>query len=121
MLARDLDRSIGTTTDEGIDAASLIGLDLGKAFLDLVVFAVVVERFFTGPFGADNIEELRGARVTLVLVIERVAVLAQLRGVAPGDDVQRDAAARKLVDGCELARKQRRRGKARPLRSEEHT
>jgi hypothetical protein len=58
MLARDLDRSVGATTDEGIDAASLIGLDLGKAFLDLVVFAVVVERLFTGPFGADDIEEL---------------------------------------------------------------
>src|SRR5882724_8490465 len=115
MLACDLDRSIGATT-EGIDAASLIGLDLGKALLDLVVFAAVVERFFTGPFGADNIEELVGACVTLALVIERVTVLAQLRGVASGDDVQRDAAARKLVDGCELARKQRRRGKTRPLR-----
>src|SRR5882672_8929450 len=112
MLARHLDRGIGATTDEGVDASGLIGLDLGKALLDLVVFTVVVERFFTGPFSADDIEELVGARVTLVLVVERVAVRAQFGRVAAGDDVQRDAAAGKLVDGCELARKQRRRGKA---------
>ena len=116
MLARDFNRGIGAAADEGVDASGLIGLDLGKALFDLVIFAVVVERFFTRPFGADDIEELGGAGVTLVLVVERVAVLAQLGGVAPGDDVQRHAAARKLVDGCELARKQRRRGKARPLR-----
>jgi hypothetical protein len=116
VLARDIDRGIGAAADEGVDTSGLKRLDLGKALLDLVVFAVVVERFFTGPFGADNIEELVGAGVTLVLVVKRVAVLAQLCRVAPGNDMQRDAAARKLVDGCELARKQRRRGKARPLR-----
>src|SRR4030088_80421 len=116
MAPGNLDRGVGRAADKGVDASGLIGLDLGKALLDLVVFAVVVERLFTGPLGAKNIEELVGTCVTLVLVVERVAVLAQLRGVTPRDDVQRDAAARKLVDGCELGRKQRRRGKARPLR-----
>src|SRR5215510_424254 len=75
VFAGDLDRSIGSAADEGVDAAGLIWLDLRKPLLDLVVLAVVVERLFAGPFGADNVEELIGARVTLILVIKRVAVL----------------------------------------------
>ena len=93
-----------------------VRLHLRKALLDLVIFAVVVERLLAGPFGADDVEEFAGARVALVLVVERVAVLAQLGGVAAGDDVKRDAAAGELVERGELARQQRRRSKARPLR-----
>ena len=35
MLARDFDRGIGSAADEGVDASGVIGLDLGKALLDL--------------------------------------------------------------------------------------
>ena len=116
MLARDLDRGIGAAADEGVDAALLHRLHLREAFLDLVIFAGIVERLLAGPFQPHDVEELAGAGVALVLVVERVAVLAQFGGVAAGDDVQRDAAAIELVEGRELARQQRRRGEARPLR-----
>ena len=92
------------------------GLHLRKAVLDLVIFAVVIERLFAGPFGTDDIEEFAGPRVALVLVVERVAVLPQFGGVAAGDDVKRDASAGKLVEGGKLARQQRWRRKPRPLR-----
>ena len=95
----------------------LMGLHLRKPLFDLVIFAVVIERFFAGPFGAKDVEEFAGPRVALVLVVERVAVLAQFGGIAAGDDVKRDAAAGELVEGRKLARQQRRRGKARPLRN----
>ena len=100
MLACDLDGGIRSAADKGVDAAGMRGLHLRKSFLDLVIFAVIVERLFAGPFGADDIEEFAGSRVALVLVVERVAVLAQFGSVAAGDDVKRDTAARKLVEGC---------------------
>src|SRR5215470_19377956 len=88
VFGGDLDRSIGPAADKRVDAAGLIRLDLRKPLLNFVVLAVVVERLFAGPFGTDNVEELIGARVTLILVINRVAVLPQLRSIAPGDDMK---------------------------------
>jgi hypothetical protein len=114
--ASDLDGRIRAAADKGVDAARVMGLHLRKALFDFVIFAVVIERLFAGPFGSKDVEEFAGPGVTLVLVVERVAVLAQFCGIAAGDDVKRDAAAGKLVEGGELARQQRRRGKARPLR-----
>src|SRR5437667_98721 len=88
VLARDFNRGIGTAADEGVDAAGVIRLDLGKAFFDVIVFAVVVERLFAAPLQANDIEKLVGAGITLVLVVWGIAVGAQLGGVAAGDDVQ---------------------------------
>ena len=115
MLGGYLDGGIRAAADEGVDAAGMIGLHLRKALLDLVISAVVIERLFTGPFGAHDVEELAGPRVALVLVVERVAILAQFNRVAAGDDVKRHAAAGKLIQRRELARQQRRRGEAGPL------
>src|SRR5262249_6922189 len=56
VFGSDLDRSIGPAADKSVDAAGLIRLDLRKPLLDLVVLAVVVERLFAGPFGADDVE-----------------------------------------------------------------
>src|SRR5207237_6927174 len=98
MRAGHLDRGIRTTADEGVDAAGMMGFHLRKALRDLVVFAVVIERLVAGPFGAHDVEEFAGPRVTLVLVVERVAVLAQFVGVAAGDDVKRRATAGKLIE-----------------------
>src|SRR6188508_711883 len=116
MLAGHLDSRIRTAADERIDAAGMRGLHLRKASLDLVVLAIVIERLLAGPFGAKDVEKFAGSRVALVLVVKRISVLPQLGGVAAGDDMKRDAAAGKLVEGCELTREQRRRGEARPLR-----
>ncbi len=88
VFGRDLDRGVGAAADECIDAVLLDWLYLGKAFLDRVIFAAVVERLLAGPFQPHDVEELAGARVALVLVVEHVAVLAQLGGIAAGDHMQ---------------------------------
>src|ERR1700739_3275739 len=108
MLARDLDGGIGCAADKNWNALAAKRLDLREAVLNLIIFAVIGKRLLTGPFGTKDIQKLVGAGVALVLVVERVAVLLQLGGIAPGDDVERDPAAVKLVDGRQLAREQRR-------------
>ena len=65
-----------------------------------------------------HIEKLVGTGVTFVLVVKGIAVLPQLGGIAAGDDMQRNPAPGKLIDGRELARDQGRGGKARPLRDQ---
>ena len=116
VLGGHLDGGIRAAADEGVDAAGMVRLHLRKALLDLVIFAVVIERLLAGPRGADDVEEFAGPRIALILVVERVAILTQFAGVAAGDDVKRHAATGKLVQRRKLAREQRRRGKARPLR-----
>src|SRR5207344_3254323 len=81
VLAGDLNGGIRSTADEGVDPAGMMGLHLRKPLFDLVIFAVVIERLFAGPFGANDIEEFAGPGVALVLVVERVAVMAQFGGV----------------------------------------
>jgi hypothetical protein len=98
-----------------IAASEAIRLHLRKAVLDLVVFAVIGKRLVAGPFGAKHIQEFIGAGVALVLVVEGIAILPELGGIATGDDVERNPPFRKLVDGRELAGDQRRRSEARPL------
>src|SRR5256885_1407197 len=98
MLARDLDRGVGAAADENRNALAAIRLHLRKAVLHLIVFAIIGKRLFAGPFGPHHIEELAGAGVTLILVVDDVAVLLQLGGVAAGDDMQGDPAARELID-----------------------
>ena len=115
MLARHLDRGVGCPAHEDRNACAVIGLHLRKAVLNPVVFAFIGKRLLAGPFSPDDIEKLVGAGVTLVLVVDGVAVLLELGGIAAGDDMQRHPAAGKLIDGCKLAGNQRRRGEARPL------
>src|SRR5450631_1112830 len=115
MLARNLDRSVGCAAEEDWNAFAAIGFYLRKAVLNLVVFAIVGKRLLTGPFGANDIEKLVGSGIALVLVVDGVAILLQFDGVAAGDDVQRDPAAGKLIDGRQLTGDQRRRGETRPL------
>ncbi len=119
MFARHLDRGIGCTAHEDRNACAVIGLHLRKAVLNPVVFAVIGKRLLAGPFGPDDIEKLVGAGVTLVLVVDGVAVLLQFGGIATGDDMQRHPAAGKLIDGRKLTGDQRRRGEARPLRDQD--
>ncbi|MHC2711249.1 hypothetical protein ACVIQS_004110 [Bradyrhizobium diazoefficiens] len=114
MLAGDVDRRVRGAAEIDTDALGTIRLHLREGILDLVVLALVGERLVAGPFQLENIEELGGAGVALVLVVERVAVLPELGGVAAGDDVKRDAAAGKLVERCELPRQQCRRGELAP-------
>jgi biotin synthase len=52
-------------------------------------------------------------------VAEVVAVAALVGIAAPGDHVQRKPAARELVEGGELARRDRRRDEARPMREQD--
>src|SRR5258708_2467148 len=110
MLAGDLDRGIGPTTDEDRNSGTVIRLQVREAAFDLIIFTAVAERLVRIPFGPDNIEEFGGAGIALVLVVEDIAVLSQFGRVAAGDDVQGDAPARELVDRRELPRQQRWRG-----------
>jgi hypothetical protein len=100
------------------DALRPVGLDLREAVLDLVVLARITEGLVAAPFGAHDIEELAGAGIALVLVVERIAILPQLGGVAAGDDVERDAPARELVKHRELPCQERWRRKPRSLRDQ---
>jgi hypothetical protein len=119
MLARDLDRGIGGAADKDGNAFAAIRLDVREAILNLIIFAVVGKRLFAGPFGSNDIQKLVGARVTFVLVVNGVAVLLQLVGVASGDDMQGNPATGKLIDGGKLAGDQRRCGEAGPLRNQD--
>jgi len=75
MLARDLDRSIRAAADEDRNAFAAIGLHLREAVLHLIIFALIGERLFAGPFGSNHIQEFAGPRIALVLVVDDVAVL----------------------------------------------
>src|SRR5205807_10080952 len=101
-LARDLDRGIRCTADKDWNAFAAIGFDMRKAVFNLVIFADIGKRLLAAPFGANDLQKFIGAGVTLVLVIDDVAILLQLGGIAPGDDMQGDPAAGKLVDGGKL-------------------
>jgi hypothetical protein len=114
MLARHVDGRIRRAADEDMDRHGR--LHLREAALDLIILAGIVEWFLARPFLLDDIEPFAGAGVTLVLVVERIAVLPQLLGIAAGDDMQRDAAMVEILDGGELARQHRRRGETRTLR-----
>src|SRR3979490_2505689 len=116
MLARDLDRGVGATADKDRNALTAIRFYLREAVLHLIIFAVIGKRLFAGPFRPHHIEELAGAGVALILVVDDIAILLQLGGVAAGDDMQGDPAAGELIDGRKLASKQRRRGEAGTLR-----
>ena len=83
MLARHLDRRIGAPPTKIGMPSLLIRLHLRKAVLNLVIFAVIGERLLAGPFGADDIEELVGAGVALVLVVDGVAVLLSSVALPP--------------------------------------
>src|SRR6201987_2774446 len=88
LLARDIDRRVRSAAEVDSDALRTIRLYLREGVLDLVIFARIVERLFTRPFGTHDIEEFAGAGVAFVLVVERIAVLPELPGIAAGDDVQ---------------------------------
>src|SRR5205807_6869407 len=74
VLGGYLDGGIRAAADEGVDAAGMVRLHLRKALLDLVIFAVVIERLFTGPLGADDVEEFAGSRVSLILVVQCISI-----------------------------------------------
>lgn len=97
MLARYIDRGIRGAAEINADSVWTIRPDLREAVLDLVVFAFVRERLVAGPFQPHDVEDFGCTSVAFVLVIERIAVLAQLRRIAAGDHVQCDAAARGRV------------------------
>src|SRR5580693_632997 len=85
--------------------------------IDLVVLAVEVERL-AAPRTADDGQELRGPRITLV-VRQVVAEPALFVGLAAGDHVeQQPAAGQPLVGGRHLGG-QRRRGQPGPERDQE--
>src|SRR6267154_4190291 len=119
MLAGDLDRGVGSATDEDRNAGAVVRLQLREAVLDLIIFAAIAERLVRAPFGTDDIEELGSAGIALVLVVKDIAVLSQLGRIAAGDDVQGNPSARELVDSGQLSRQQGRRGEAGPLRDQD--
>ena len=94
MLACHLDRGVRRTADEDRNAIGAVRLDLRKPVLDLVIFAVIGERLLARPFGANHVEKLIGTRVTLVLVVEGVAILPEFDRIPAGDDVERNPAFR---------------------------
>src|SRR5260370_28803796 len=108
MLAGDLDRGVGGAADKDRDAFAAKRFHLRKAVFNFVIFAVIGKRLFACPFGANDIQKFIGAGVTFVLVIDGVAVLSQLGGIAAGDDMQGNPAAGELVAGRKLAGDQRR-------------
>jgi hypothetical protein len=118
MLAGDRDRGFGRAAEVHRDMRLLHALHIGKAALEAVEASGVIERLAAGPDPPHHVEIFVGTRVTLV-VGEEIAVLALLGVIAAGDDVNGDAPAGELVERRELARRERRRGEARPVRDHE--
>ena len=83
----------------------------------LIELAVVVERRGPRPRFAHDVEVLVGAAVARV-VVEEVAVALLLGVVAAGDDVDGYATVAELVQRGRLARGQRRRDEAGPVRDQ---
>src|SRR3954464_14346021 len=102
MLARHLDRGVGSAADEDRNALAAIRFYLRKSVLHLIIFSVIGKRLFASPFGSNHIEELAGAGVAFVLVVDDIAVLLQFGGVAAGDDMEGDPAAGQLIDRRQL-------------------
>src|SRR3981189_350969 len=98
MLAGYFDRGVGSAADEDRNAFATIGFHLRETVLHLVIFAVIRKRLFAGPFGPHHNQVVAGPRVAFVLVVDAIAVLLQLGGIAAGDDMQGDAAAGELID-----------------------
>jgi hypothetical protein len=75
-----------------------IGLREDVAVDDPVVLAFVAPLAFVNPGLADDLHELLGAAVALI-VVEEVAVGGELGGEAASDDVDKDAALELHIEG----------------------
>ncbi len=117
MLAADpVGRLRGAAEVQG-DVRLLDRTHSGQVVLQLVVPPLVAERFGGRPRLADDVEVLVGAVVAFVL--GQVVAVAPLFGVAAaGDDVDGDPAGGEVVEGGEIAGRDRREDHPRPVRDQ---
>src|SRR5262245_14137022 len=104
----DREGRAGGAAEVDWDRRPLEGLDLRERAPHAVELAVEVERTLARPRAAQNLKILVGPAVAGV-VIEEIAVALLLDVAAPGDDVQRDAAACHVIERGGLARGEGRR------------
>ena len=111
---RDGDRRVGRPAEVDRQVRLLRGPHRRGGAFEAVELAGVVDRAVRGPDRAQHLEVLVGAAIARVVVA--VVAVASLIGVAAArDHVHRKPAARELVEGGELARRERRRDEARPV------
>ncbi len=118
MLAGDGQRRFRGAAEIDRHMRLLHGLDLRKALRKAIELAFMVERRGLGPDAAQDVQVLVGARIALVMV-EEVAVALLLAVRAARDEMHPEAAAAELVKRGDLARGQRRCGKAGAVRQHE--
>ncbi|MCY1289696.1 hypothetical protein D9M70_387980 [compost metagenome] len=118
MLAGDLQCRFRGAAEIDRHMRLLRRLDLGKALRETVKLAGMVERLRLGPDAAQDVQVLVGARVTQVMV-EVIAVALLLAVGAAGNEMHAQASAAELIERGDLARRQRGRGKAWPVRQHE--
>ena len=115
MLAGDCDRRIGRAAEVDRNMRLLHWLHIRERAHEIVVLALVIDRLVCGPDAAKDFDILVGARVALVMRQE-IAVLALIGVVAARDDMHREPSAAEMIERRQLARRQRRRDEARPMR-----
>ena len=118
MLAGDRDRRIRRAAEIDRNARLLHAAHRGRGAGEAVVFPGMIHRAGLGPDALEDVHVFVGARVALVLR-QRVAVAQLVHIVAAGDHVDRRASAGDLIQRGELARRQRRRDEAGPVREQE--
>ena len=100
------------------DMRLLHGFHFGEALFEAIVLAVVIEGFGLGPDAAQDVQVFVGAGIAFVMR-QVVAVAALFGVVATGDDVDGEATARIVVEGCQLARGERGGDEAWAMREHE--
>src|SRR5467141_5113211 len=86
---------------------------------DIIFHAVIlpgIRKMVLLPNSIQNVEPLAGARVAVVMLFERDAILARFVRPPRGNHVQRKPAIADLIDVGRLLREQRRQMKSRPYR-----
>src|SRR5271165_6553253 len=107
MLAGDRDRRVRAAPEIDRDIRLADALHGGEAALEAIILAGEIKWHIAGPDAAKHLQIFVGAGVALVLGQE-VAVLAHLRIVTAGDDVDGHAPLRDLIERGELPGRKRR-------------
>ncbi|MCX7275479.1 MAG: hypothetical protein NTV19_20590, partial [Burkholderiales bacterium] len=98
MLGAHRQRALGRAAEEDRRGGLLQRFDRAPGAAELVVAALVIEGLVQGPDPAQHAQVLGCALVAGVL-LQEVALALLLAVADAGDDVQRQAAARQVVEG----------------------